>query len=185
MYILQNIYNLPISFSIIGYNAPNGSSPLLQIMKDFETPYLGKTHAQAIISWYPDGENCDARAIYESVQFLEHTTCQSKNKVIFFLSDGGGEAEDQKVINSIKSEYPNFIPNGPKDFSDTIRYASMKGIKTYVFNLESIPNSLTSYDLKLAFNKYYGENILLVENLGDLTTIFSTCLLKIFSKKGN
>ena len=83
------------------------------------------------------------------------------------------------------NEYPNFIPNGSKDFSDAIRYVSMKGIKTYVFNLESIAVSLSCYDLKLAFNKYYGENILLVENLGDLTTTFSTSLLKIFSKSGN
>lgn len=183
LHILKSIYNLPISFSIIGYNAPDGSIPLLDVIKSFDTDYQGKDHAKAIFSWYPDGENCDARAIYESVQLLEKNTSKSENKVIFFLSDGGGEAQDEMVRDLIVEEYPNYTLNGPKDYSDAIRYASMKGIKTFIFNLESFNRSLANYDIKLAFNKYYGENFYLVENLADLITIFSSTLLEIFKKR--
>ncbi len=170
--ILQTNFNLPISFTIIGYNAPDSSTPLLDIIKGFETQYLGKSHAKAILGWYPDGENCDARAIYESVKLLEKNVSKSENKVIFFLSDGGGEAKDQKVIDSILEEYPNFNVNGPKDYTDAIRYANVKGIKTYIINLESFNNAINNYDIKLAFNKYYGENVQLVENLNDLISVF-------------
>ena len=182
MKILEENYNLTISYSLIGYSAPDGSTPTLEILKDFTTPNTGKLHAKAVMSWYPDGENCDARALYESVKFLEnlHST---NNKVIFFLSDGGGEEKDYEVSQSIKQEFPNFQFMGPKDFTDVIRYANMKGIKTYVINLEQIQNSLTTYDILHAFKKYYGENISLVENLNDLVQIFTKCLLEIFKKR--
>ena len=180
--ILEENYSLPISYSIIGYSAPDGSTPVLEVLKDFTSSNTGKSHAKAIMSWYPDGENCDARALYESVRLLENLH-SSNNKVIFFLSDGGGEQKDSKVSELIKQEYPNFQFSGPKDFTDVIRYANMKGIKTYVFNLEQIQNVMNNYDLIQAFKKYYGENISLVENLSDLIQIFTKCLLEIFKKR--
>ena len=102
LHILQNIYKLPITYSIIGYNAPNGSQPVLKVIKSFQSPYLGIQHAESIMSLYPDGENCDARAIYESVKLLIENRYRSENKVIFFLSDGGGEQSDETVIKKIK-----------------------------------------------------------------------------------
>lgn len=181
--ILEERYNLPISYSIIGYSAPDGSTPVLEILKDFDSLNTGKQHAKAILNWYPNGENCDARAIYESVKLLENHNSSNKNKVIFFLSDGGGEGSDYKVKNLIKEEYPNFQFIGPKDFTDTIRYAFIKGIATYVFNLEQFQNSINSFDVIQAFKKYYGENISLVADLGDLIQIFTKCLLEIFRQR--
>jgi hypothetical protein len=182
LYILEHEFNLPINFSIIGYSAPDGSTPVLEIMKDFKNPFLGINHAKAILSWYPDGENCDARAIFESVKLLEKNKSTSTNKVIFFLSDGGGEEKDLTVINSIKEEFPNFQFSGPKDYSDAIKYANLKGIETCIFNLENLQNSENSNEILKAFKKYYGENISLIANLNDLIQVFSKSLLEIFKR---
>lgn len=182
-HILKDIYNLPLNYSIIGYSAPNGSTPVLEIMKGFSDDYHGKTHAKAIMSWYPDGENCDARAIFESVKLLEKNDSLATNKVIFFLSDGGGEDSDNLVKQKIKFEYPNFQFTGPKDYTDAIRYALANGIKTYVFNLEQFQSSTNNYDMMNAFRRYYGENISLIENLSDIMEIFTKCLLEIFKKR--
>ena len=182
-HILQHVYNLPLNYSIIGYSAPNGSTSVLEIMKGFSDDYQGKKHAKAIMSWNPNGENCDARAIYESVKLLEKNNSLAMNKVIFFLSDGGGEETDDFVKHKIKLEFPNFQFTGPKDYTDAIKYALINGIKTYVFNLEQFQNSTNSYDIINAFRRYYGENISLVENLGDIMEIFTKCLLEIFKKR--
>lgn len=178
---LTEDYHLPINFSIIGYSVDYSDNPTLQILKRFEDPYQTKRHSQAIYSWNPDGENCDARAIFEATNLLDMRNSKSNNKTIFFLSDGGGEANDYPVLEKIFEEFPNFERRGPKDFTDCIRYAKMKKISVYVFVMEAIDDKehLNSSILE-EFRRYYGENINIIGKISELIDSFAQNLHDIF-----
>ncbi|MFV2016327.1 MAG: hypothetical protein ACC656_12915, partial [Candidatus Heimdallarchaeota archaeon] len=178
--ILASEYHLPIQYSIIGYSADYNEVPTLQVMKKFNELYQNKQHAEAIYSWVPDGENCDARAIYESTNLFDDIKSKSLNKTIFFLSDGGGEEKDYFVIDQITKEFPKFKQKGPKDLTDAINYASMKKVSVNVFMMEAINDFELNHETLDVFRKYYGQNVNIIGQLNELIDTFSSNLFEIF-----
>lgn len=181
--ILASKYKLPINFSIIGYSTNENEEPTLQLMKSFDEPYQEKKHAQAIYSWFPDGENCDARAIYEAVNLFDTLKSKSRNKTIFFLSDGGGEERDFFVMKNILTEFPKFNQLGPKDFTDAIKYGILKKVTTFVFMMETINDADLNRETLFEFKKYYGEKVNIIGHLSDLIDSLSSNLYNIFKMR--
>ncbi|MHA2365345.1 MAG: hypothetical protein ACXAC7_15410 [Candidatus Hodarchaeales archaeon] len=175
--VLTNQYNLPINFAIIGYATRDEYTPSIEIVKSFDKPWE-KSCFLKMFQLYPQGGNCDARALYESINLFNTLKRRgSRKQIIFFMSDGGGELKDDATLQNIKEEYLNFNFKGPRPYTDVIRWAKTKNIETFVFIIEAIDYLIKKEKINI-IRQFYGENIDLIDSLSELPLAFSNRLIE-------
>lgn len=175
---LKSLYHLPIRFMVVGYAARDDFTPTLEVVKSFEDPWdLQCIHH--LTSWGPQGENCDARALYEVTKKLEGLPHLTENKqVIFFMSDGGGEGTDNPTLEKIQEDNPFFRSTGPRPYTDVIRWAKAKKIITDVFMIEAIDDEDSKADMRKALQVFYTENVEIIQNFDQLSEAFAFRLVE-------